>query len=172
MPDQVFRYAGPAGSVALYGDPFTIPDSWTQPTAADPDWVKKVWIAQLLATGYELQSAPFLPTYESGVISWPGNDGKVQTAAINRAEFPTQETADKLAEMYKGVTLNVPFFGLGPVGIGVPMRLIQFPNGATVPAYQLANYYTNNPEDKFPGDADHLCRLLIARVYTIAGSAL
>ncbi len=153
--DVTYKYAGPAGSVALYGDPFVVKDAWQ-------DWVKDVWVKQLVATGYEVQRPPFVPTYESGTVTWPGNDGKLQSAPLNELHFPTRETCDVLAGKYGAIVVEVPFFGLGPVASAAVQRLLLFPGG-TLPAYQLANYYTNNPEDKSSA-ADSLCKLLIQRV--------
>jgi len=163
MPDQVFRYAGPAGSVAPYGDPFTVKESW-------PAWQKQVWINALAESGYGPQQSSWTPTYESGSVSWPGNDGVMQSAALDEYECPTKATADHLAALYgvNGQPLHVlefPFVGAGPVASSAVTRLLQWPNFATLPVKQLAMYYTLNPEDKFPHVADNLCKLLIAQVW-------
>ena len=159
MPDVTFKYAGPPGTAAPYGDPFTVRDIWAP-------WLKDIWTKTLESNGYKPEGAPFTPTYESGTVSWPGNDGTVQTIALNPLEFPTMITCQTLALMYavnsKPLTVvETPFIGLGPVVTSLMLRLLVFPNGKNLPAYQMANWYTNNP----PEDADALCKEYIARVW-------
>lgn len=158
--DVTYKYTGTAA--APYGTPFVVHDSWAE-------WLQKVWADALIANGYAVQQPPWVPTYESNFVSWPGTDGTMQTAALNPLHFPTLETANLLALKYavegKQLTvIEVPFLGLGPVMSRAIARLLQWPNGATLPAYQLANYFTNNPEDKSDA-ADALSRLYIAKVW-------
>lgn len=161
MSDLIFRYYGPAGSPAPYGDPVVVPSAMLQ-----------YWIAALTAYSYGPEKVPFLPTYEPHTISWPNNSGGLDTAPLDQYEVPTLETASKLAQMYavKGVPLHlvqVDFVGAGPVKSEAKTRLLQWPGPdyPMLPVKQLALYYTNNPEDKFPGVADKMCRDLIARVW-------
>lgn len=158
--DVTYKYTGTSNP--LYGPTYTVPDIWV-------DWLKQWWDTVLLANGYVTQGAPWVPQYESGVVAWPGNNGTMQTAELNPLQFPTQDTALHLAQRYAvdGKALHVievPFLGLGPIHSTAMQRLLQWPNLATLPAYQLANYFTNNPEDKSDA-ADALCRLYIAKVW-------
>lgn len=166
MSDQILKYGG--DGAAPYGDPFVVRDSW-------PGWLKDTWINTLASSGYAPQKAPWVPKYDVNSISWPTNDGAMKTIEMEPWEFPTMETAMELAARYaingKPLTvLEIPFVG-GPVSSLAVQRLLLFPNGNTLPAYQLANYYTFNPEDK-NNAADHLCRLLIARVWPGAGQQM
>lgn len=161
MADQIFRYAG-IGS-APYGDPVIVRESW------GPN-ILQMWVSALSNSGYTLQSAPWVPTYEEGWVHWPGNDGRMQTAELGQYEIPTRETADHLAKLYAvdGKPLHVleyPFISGGPAASASLVRLLQWPNLQTLPVWQLAVYYTLNAEDIHPHVADGLCKLLIARIY-------
>lgn len=155
MSDQIFRYAGT--SAAPYGDPFVVRDEWLPR-------LKEMWISALILSNYGPQLAPWIPTFESGQVSWPGNDGSIQTLPMNKFFLVTRETAEKLAEIFsieKGhplVIVEQPFFN-------AIQRFLKFPNGRTVACNQLAQYYYNNPEDKFPGLALHLSLMLISQVW-------
>ncbi len=164
--NQVYVFSG--SGAPPYGSPFTVVDSWV-------DWLKQVWVTNLTSMGYTLQEVAWVPTYEAGYVSWPANDGQMVTTAINPLEFPTRDTANKLAQMYATrspndgtiiplVVLELPFLGLGPVVSTAIMRVFVFPNGKHLDVWPLANYYTNNPSDK-SNAADSLCKLLIATVY-------
>ncbi len=160
MPDITYKFTGKGQ--APYGDPFVVKDSWAQ-------WLQDVWATALTGNGYSVQLPPWVPTYEEGIVSWPGNDGTMQSTALNPLEFPTQETCQILANRYAVsnkslVIVSVPFLGGGPIMSHAIQRLLMWPNGATLPAFQLANYFTNNPEDKSTA-ADTLCKLLILQVY-------
>lgn len=162
MADIIFRYAGQGA--APYGDPYTVLGSW-------PEWVQERWISALKGSGYTSPEPAWVPTFESGSVSWPENNGQMQTVALDPYELPTRATVDHLAALYGpgGKSLHVietPFVGAGPVASNATTRLLQWPNLATLPANQLAKYYAQNPEDRFPHVADNLCKLLIARIWS------
>ncbi len=156
MTDLVFRYGGTGA--APYGDPFTVKANWGP-------WLQQRWIDALSETGYAPQKGPFLPTYEAHTVQWPGNDGTMQSAPIDQFTTPTEATANTLATMYAAKVISVPFLGLGPITSTATVRLLLFPNGATIPAGGLARLFTQNPEDQFPGVADKLARAEIAKVW-------
>ncbi len=150
MPDQIYKYNG---SGDYYGDPVVIKDSWPQP-------VKDMWV-KALSSGYTLQAAPWVPTYETLVITWPGNDGSLQSfTQPNDPEFPTKDTCTHLASLYAATVTEIPFFGGGPSSSTAVKRLLLFSNGKSIEAWALANAYTNNPPDL----ADKICRNLIAEL--------
>lgn len=156
MADQIYRYSGPPGTPPPYGDPFVVKDGWA-------DWLKRAWIAALAANGYGGQVKSWIPTYESGKVTWPGNDGAVHSLPVERFFLVTQDTAEQLAARFgvngKSLTiLPIPFFDSVE-------RYLQWPNGKFLAANQLAQFYTNNPEDQYPGLALHLSQLLIQQVW-------
>lgn len=164
MADLTLRYMGQTGTAAPYGDPFVIKDSW-------PQWQKQMWLDALTDAGYGPEKKPFVPTYEQFTVSWPGNDGQMVTMPIEQPlGIPTKATAEAIASRFaiKGVPLHIlelPWIGAGPATSSAVTRLVQFPNLATLPVKQLAEYFTHAPEDQFPNVADKECRDLIARVW-------
>ncbi len=163
MPDITYKFTG-QGS-APYGDPVIVSDSY-------PQWLKDWWATLLPTEGYVVQGPPWMPTYESGVVMWPGNDGTMRQTDLNPLEFPSKATCLELAHRYAVdgkdlILIEQPFLGLGPVVTKAVRRVLGHPVNPslpTLPAYQLADYFTNNPEDK-SGAADALCKLLIARIW-------
>ncbi len=163
MSDVTYKFTGQGAPP--YGDPVIVPDSWVQ-------WLKDFWTKFLPAEGYVEQTAPWVPTYESGVVMWPGNDGTMQQTDLNPLQFPTKATCLELAHRYavEGkdlIVIELPFLGLGPVVSKAVRRILGHPVNPslpTLPAYQLANYFTNNPEDKSSA-ADTLSKLLIAQIW-------
>lgn len=155
MPDLIYTFGGKPN--APYGDPVVVKASWNQ----------EMWASYLIPAGYTLLQPPWVPEYEQGItVSSPGAGGQVITYPLNPLEFPTQATVEKLAVMYAvdGVPLIVisePFLGPGPVVSSAIVRLLQWPNNGKLSAFQLANYWTNNP----PQVADELSKLLIARIW-------
>jgi hypothetical protein len=159
--DQTFVYTGTGQ--AIYGNPFVVKDSW-------PARSKELWIAALSSSGYLLQAPPFVPTYEQGLtVTYPNDQGGMTVLPLNQLEFPTLGTCQILAKMYAVtvngnlsplVVLEIPFTSAGPDYSPAMIRLLQFPNFNTLPAWQLADYWTNSAVD-----ADQMCKLLIARVY-------
>ncbi len=147
MPDQVYK--GTA-----YGD-VTIYEAW-------PAWLQTFWLNALNATGYKMPAPPFTPTYDAGEVHWPTNDGTVATAAIDRFQLASKETAAHLAKQYGALVSEVPFVGAGPVTSSAVVRTLVFPNGVQIIAGMMAAPFTLNPEDQFPGVADHAVKLILA----------
>ncbi len=148
MPDITFR------NVPKYGD-VTIFESW-------PQWLKDTWLNALKAVGFVPPAAPFIPTYESADVFWPNNAGGVDGAPIDKFQLPSEDTCQVLLKKYGAARILVfPFVGLGPVISIAKVRVLQWQNGATVPGGPMARAWSLNPEDQFPGVADHACREMI-----------
>ncbi len=139
------------------------------------DWNNLTDEQFLLIYGYprtpRLDHPPFVPTYEQHTVTWPNNAGGLNISPIDQTLTPTKETAEKLAELYavNGVALRVieiPFMPSGPAASDAIERLLQWPNRATIPAGQLARLYTQNLETQWPGVADKLAKLQIAKVWS------
>ena len=162
MEDTIYVYSGPPGTSPPYANPFTVSGTWA-------DWLRDAWIKALTSNGYATQAAPWTPTYEPATVSWPGNDGNVNTIPLDRFQVPTKETAEELARRYavRGkplVILDIPFIGPGWAFSKAIFRHLQWPNNATMPVSTLATFYSQNPENQSHA-ADGLCRALIARIW-------
>lgn len=156
MTDQTLVYNG--SGPAPYGSPFTISGSW-------PELSRKAWLNALLMYGYTPQKVPFSPSYEAYNLSYVDNEGHVVNFPLDPYDFPTRTTAEALQIKFGALNIvEVPFFtGGGPVSSAAIIRILVWSNGKYVNAGQLAEYYTRNPEDRFPGVADHLCQVVIDR---------
>ncbi len=146
MPDLTFRDT-------IYGT-ITIYESW-------PQWLKDTWMNALTMAGVHMPTPPFVPTYDAGDVHWPNNDGTIASAAIDRFQLASKETADHLAKQYGAIVSAMPFVGAGPVTSSAIVRMLVFPNGIAINAGMMAAPYTLNPEDQFPGVADHAIKLII-----------
>jgi hypothetical protein len=107
-------------------------------------------------------SAPFVPQFLDNVRvlsefgdSWP----------LNPAGFATQQTAQYIADKFgTGQIVQVPFGGSdGPYEATAEEYHIVLPNGKTVNAGLLADYYVRMPETKFPGLADIMIQVAVAK---------
>jgi len=113
-------------------------------------------------------SAPFVPQFLPNVQvisefgdSWP----------LNPAYFATQQTAQYIADKFgTGQIVQVPFGGTdGPYAATADEYHIVLPNGATVNAGLLADYYVRMPEAQFPGLADTMIQMAVARAEQFNG---
>lgn len=112
--------------------------------------------------------APFVPQFLTNVQvisdmggSWP----------LNPAYFATQQTAQYMADKFgTGQIVQVPFGGTdGPYAATADEYHIVLPNGATVNAGLLADYYVRMPEAQFPGLADTMIQMAVARAEQFNG---
>ncbi len=106
---------------------------------------------------------PFIPSYESHSIR--SENGVI--APIAKQYTLSAASAEFLRKRYNpnGVVINVPFGGAGgPNSTDALERVLRWPNGALMNAGFLAQMYSNNPEDQFPGLADKLCKGMIAAI--------
>jgi hypothetical protein len=84
---------------------------------------------------------------------------------LNPAYFATRETAQYIADKFgTGEVLEVRNGGTGGRYAAPASEYhIELPNGATVNAGLLADHYVRIPEAQFPGLADTMSQMAIAR---------
>ena len=84
---------------------------------------------------------------------------------LNPAYFATRDTAQYIADKFgTGQIVQVPFGGTGgPYTSSAEEYHIVLPNGATVNAGLLADYYVRMPEAQFPGLADSMIQTAVAK---------
>jgi len=108
-------------------------------------------------------SAPFVPQFLTNVQETSAMGGGPWP--LNQAYFATQETAQFIADKFgTGQIVQVPFGGTGgPYAASAEEYHIVLPNGATVNAGLLADYYARMPEAQFPGLADIMIQMAVAK---------
>jgi len=108
-------------------------------------------------------STPFVPQFMTNVEETSSMGGGPWP--LNPAYFATQQTAQYLADKFgTGQIVQVPFGGTGgPYAASAEEYHIVLPNGATVNAGLLADYYVRMPESQFPGLADTMIQMAVAR---------
>lgn len=111
----------------------------------------------------ESSSAPFVPQFMTNVVESSAMGGGPWP--LNPAYFATQETAQYIADKFgTGKIVQVPFGGTGgPYTSSAEEFHIVLQNGATVNAGLLADYYVRMPESQYPGVADTMIQMAVAR---------
>lgn len=106
--------------------------------------------------------APFIPQFMSNVQETSSMGGGPWP--LNPAYFATEQTAQYIADKFgTGQIVQVPFGGTGgPYSASAEEYHIVLPNGATVNAGLLADYYVRMPESQFPGLADTMIQMAVA----------
>ena len=144
--------AANSGSVQFFG-------GWTTPF--DPQ-------APMPAATANTPAAPFVPEFNTNVQvvsamggAWP----------LNPAYFATKETAQYFADKFgTGEVVEKPYGGTGgPYAATAVEYHIVLPNGATVNAGLLADYYVRMPEAQFPGLADTMIQAAVAKAEQFNG---
>jgi hypothetical protein len=107
---------------------------------------------------------PFVPQFLTDVKVINAYTGESQ--ALNPAYFATRDTAQYIADKFgTGKVIEQPYAGpAGPYGATATEYYIQVPNGRTVNAGLLADYYQRMPESQFPGLADLMIRDAIGQL--------
>ena len=111
--------------------------------------------------------APFVPQFMTNVQETSSMGGGPWP--LNPAYFATQQTAQYIADKFgTGQIVQVPFGGTGgPYAASAEEYHVVLPNGATVNAGLLADYYVRMPEAQFPGLADTMIQMAVATSGTI-----
>ena len=101
---------------------------------------------------------PFVPQFLTNVRVLDSDHGTSEP--LNPAYFATRDTAQYIADKFgTGQLIEQPYAGpAGPFAATASEYYIQLPNGRTVNAGLLADYYTRMPEAQFPGLADLMIR--------------
>ena len=136
------------GKVQFFG-------GWTAGLCAPP-------AAQPATAASAESQAPFVPQFLTNVQVLSSMGG---SEPLNPAYFATQETAQYIADKFgTGKIVQVPWGGTGgPYAATAQEYHIVLPNGATVNAGLLADYYVRMPEAQFPGLADTMIQMAIAK---------
>jgi len=128
---------------------------------ADPQPATPATPAETQASAASL--APFVPQFMTNVEETSSMGGGPWP--LNPTYFATQETAQYIADKFgTGQIVQVPFGGTGgPYASSAEEYHIVLPNGATVNAGLLADYYVRWPESQCPGVADSMIQMAIAQ---------
>lgn len=99
--------------------------------------------------------APFVPSFEQGVVIAINVNGRILTSKVNDAYFATQAAADALCKKLLCLAVvSEPMFTYGPYSCSADQRFLLWADGLKENAGVLADYYRRNPEAQFPGLAD------------------
>jgi hypothetical protein len=115
------------------------------------------------------EPAPFVPQFMTDVQETSSMGGGPWP--LNPAYFASEQTAQYIADKFgTGQIVQVPFGGTGgPYASSAEEYHIVLPNGATVNAGLLADYYVRMPEAQFPGLADTMIQMAVARAEQFNG---
>ncbi len=139
MADLVFRNV-PYGNGTVI-----VKDSW-------PDGIRQQWLSAL--AGYRPDEPPFMPTFEPQAFSESPNSPPMP---LKIEDYATESTAYELARRF-GASVSE----IGLAYSTSKQRWLVWPDGTAVVAGRLAEFFINDPEDRFPHYAENFCWRMIA----------
>ncbi len=133
-----------------------------QITDVMPEWNQREWRELMARLGIQPDPKPFQPGYKMAV----GTDFETgRTWPMQSRLFADGPTTDFIARRYgTGATRERSVLGEGGT-FAVDLKAMEFQtlDGRWVNVGMIASFYTDNPEDLFPGVADHQITALLAR---------
>jgi hypothetical protein len=163
MAKTVYKWTSKNQSAPYYGPTVIVDSEW-------PANVRDMWLAAL-KDGYAAPTAPFKPTFDQKYIYTPDNNGGMVRYPVDKYMTPTMATVQALALMFavNGQPLVIhavpSLLGGGPVVSDGETYLLQFPNGETMVAGVLAEFFDKNNDEENPGWAMTLAKNAIRKIY-------
>lgn len=158
-----YKWTGKAPSAPYYGDVVVVDSDWS------PN-VQKMWM-DAIKDGYNPPTPQFKPTFEQKFIYYPDNNGIISKVPVDKYYSPTMDTVKILATMFavNGQALAIlivpSLLGGGPVVSDGQTYILQWPNGGTIIAGVLAEFFDKNNDDVNPGWAMTLAKNAISKVF-------
>ena len=161
--------AAGGGSVQFFGGWTATPTTQHSPVPAPSDPQPAAAAAPTATQTPAAEPAPFVPQFLTNVQETSSMGGGPWP--LNPAYFATEQTAQYMADKFgTGQIVQVPFGGTGgPYASSAEEYHIVLPNGATVNAGLLADYYVRMPEAQFPGLADTMIQMAVAKAEQFNG---